>query len=269
VSCCGPFDLDLTGEDEREGEAHSEARVPVNSGDVRAEVDLRRGSGGVPRRRSRRRRSPRREELDGDHGGLDLFQGRKQRTAGDARGDDVLRESSGELDWLQNKARKGVRGMRRFEAKRVEVRGGARAHRRWRILPGMLAEVWTSDERLCPFGGVSRRRRKGRWRRSARVSYSCGYASINAGNEGDLRGEGSYCGGNGHRHDFRREEEDDLALTGGARCQRVRERDRVPVRELAGWAVAGSSDGPKSFPAAFSYFLFFFLFSFSVFLFLL
>jgi hypothetical protein len=32
---------------------------------------------------------------------------------------------------------------------------------------------------------------------------------------------------------------------------------------------AGSSDGPKSFPAAFSYFLFFFLFSFSVFLFLL
>jgi hypothetical protein len=32
----GPFDLDLTGEDEREGEAHSEARVPaIFSGEAR------------------------------------------------------------------------------------------------------------------------------------------------------------------------------------------------------------------------------------------
>jgi hypothetical protein len=71
----------------------------------------------------------------------------------------------------------------------IEARGGARAHRRWRNLPGTLADVRTSDERLRPFGGVSRSRRKGRWRRSARAPYSCGYASINAGNEGDLRGE--------------------------------------------------------------------------------
>jgi hypothetical protein len=95
------------------------------------------------------------------------------------------------------------------------------------------------------------------------VSYSCGYASINAGNEGDLRGEGNYCGGNGHRHDFRPEEEDDLALTGGARCQRVSEWDRVLVRELASWAtgrfpVWADLDPRGPFPFLFSFLLFFF-----------
>jgi hypothetical protein len=37
-----------------------------------------------------------------------------------ASGDEVLRVSSGELGWLQNKARKRVRGMRQVEGKCLE-----------------------------------------------------------------------------------------------------------------------------------------------------
>jgi hypothetical protein len=50
------------------------------------------------------------------------------------------------LDLLQKKFEGGVREVRRFEAKRIEVRGGAWAHRCWRNLPGMLADMRTSDE---------------------------------------------------------------------------------------------------------------------------
>jgi hypothetical protein len=53
-------------------------------------------------------------------GVVDCLRNRRKALAGDARGDDVLRESSGELDWLQNKARKGVRGMRHVEGRRLE-----------------------------------------------------------------------------------------------------------------------------------------------------
>jgi hypothetical protein len=37
-----------------------------------------------------------------------------------ASGDEVLRVSSGELGWLQNKARKRVRGMRQVERRCLE-----------------------------------------------------------------------------------------------------------------------------------------------------
>jgi hypothetical protein len=75
---------------------------------------------------------------------------------------------------LGNKRGKVVREMRRFEAKRIEVRGGAQAHRRWRILPGMLADVRTSDEEFLGLGGISSGRTKGRWGRSAGAFYRRG-----------------------------------------------------------------------------------------------
>jgi hypothetical protein len=40
-----------------------------------------------------------------------------------ASGDEALRVSSGELVWLQKKVRKGVRGMRQVERRRLEERG--------------------------------------------------------------------------------------------------------------------------------------------------
>jgi hypothetical protein len=63
-----------------------------------------------------------------------------------ASGDEALRVSSEELVWLQNKARKGVREVRRdggggLEGKRVQ---GVR--RRWRILPRMPAGTAESGE---------------------------------------------------------------------------------------------------------------------------
>jgi hypothetical protein len=60
------------------------------------------------------------------------------------------------LDLLQKKFEGGVRGVRRFKAKRIEARGGARAHRRWRNLPGMLADVRTSDEEFEQPGSLVR-----------------------------------------------------------------------------------------------------------------
>jgi hypothetical protein len=40
-----------------------------------------------------------------------------------ASGDEALRVSSEELVWLQKKVRKGVRGMRQVERRRLEERG--------------------------------------------------------------------------------------------------------------------------------------------------
>jgi hypothetical protein len=79
-----------------------------------------------------------------------------------------------ELDLLQKKFEGGVRGVRRFKAKRIEARGGARAHRRWRKLPGMPADVRTSDEEsrslLCGSSGISKGERERRlWRLYAGV----------------------------------------------------------------------------------------------------
>jgi hypothetical protein len=61
-----------------------------------------------------------------------------------------------ELDLLQKKFEGGVRGVCRFKPKRIEARGGARAHRRWRILPGKLADERTSDEEFVQPGGLVR-----------------------------------------------------------------------------------------------------------------
>jgi hypothetical protein len=75
--------------------------------------------------------------------------------------------------------------------------------------------------------------------------------------------------GNGLRRDLRSREEEDPALTGGAQCQRVWERDRVPVREgaLLGHGLA-SSLGRNGAPGPFHIFSFLslFLFWFSYFL---
>jgi hypothetical protein len=106
--------------------------------------------------------------------GLCCIQTKEREAAGGASDAGVLRGDDEELDLLRNKIGERVREACQFEAKRIEVRGGARAHRRWRILPGMLTDVRTSDERLHRFGGVSCRRRKGRWRRVVRASYRRG-----------------------------------------------------------------------------------------------
>jgi hypothetical protein len=70
------------------------------------------------------------------------------------------------LDLLQKKFEEGVRDVRRFKAKGIEARGGARAHRRWRNLPGMLADVRTSDEESrslrCGSSGISKGERERR-----------------------------------------------------------------------------------------------------------
>jgi hypothetical protein len=78
------------------------------------------------------------------------------------------------LDLLQKKFEEGVRGGRRFKAKRIEASGGARAHRRWRILPGMLADVRTSNEESrslrCGSSGIAKGERERRlWRLYAGV----------------------------------------------------------------------------------------------------
>jgi hypothetical protein len=81
--------------------------------------DGRWSSSCVPRRRSRRWRSPRREEPDGDHGGLDLFQGRKQRTAGDTlvvRG--FGRWMIASIFYESDEARRSGRGARAREEER-------------------------------------------------------------------------------------------------------------------------------------------------------
>jgi hypothetical protein len=115
-----PLDLDLTdrinGGEKLTGVLGLRRRIRRG----RAEVDLRRGSGGP----NRRGICIRRTEEDGDLVGLvvvdDCFLLRGVGAAGVASGDDVLQVSSGELDWLQNKARKGVRGMRHVEGRRLE-----------------------------------------------------------------------------------------------------------------------------------------------------
>jgi hypothetical protein len=53
-----------------------------------------------------------------------------------ASGDEVLRVSFGELVWLQNKACKGVREVRRDGGGRLEGEREYGGHRRWRIFTG-------------------------------------------------------------------------------------------------------------------------------------
>jgi hypothetical protein len=65
--------------------------------------------------------------------------------------------------------------VRQDEAKSIEVRGGARAHRCWQILLGMLADVRTSDEESLGLGSVSSGRTKGRWGRWPRATYRRGF----------------------------------------------------------------------------------------------
>jgi hypothetical protein len=55
--------------------------------------------------------------------------------------------------------------VRRFEAKRIEVRRGARAHCRCRFRVETPADALDSGEEFRRPGGVSCRRTKGRWRR--------------------------------------------------------------------------------------------------------
>jgi hypothetical protein len=93
--------------------------------------------------------------------GLCCVQTKEREAAGGASDAGVLRGDDEELNLLRNKTGERVREARRFEVKRIEVRIGARAHRRWRILPGMLADVRTSDERSCRSGDVPHENRKG------------------------------------------------------------------------------------------------------------
>jgi hypothetical protein len=86
---------------------------------------------------------------------------------------DVLRLEEEGLDLLQIGAQQVDQETRQVVTNRIQEMGRSRAHRRWRNRPDELADAAVSDERLRLFGGVSRRRRKGRWRRSARGSYSC------------------------------------------------------------------------------------------------
>jgi hypothetical protein len=75
---------------------------------------------------------------------------------------------------MHGSAEKLVREMRQIKDKGIGEGGGVRAHWRGGIWPDELADVVVSDERLRRFGGVTCRRRKGRWRRSARAFYRRG-----------------------------------------------------------------------------------------------
>jgi hypothetical protein len=85
------------------------------------------------------------------------------------------------IDLLQLSRGKGVREGRLIKVKRVEERRETGAHRRWRISPGMLADLRRYDEEFPGFGGVSCRRTKGRWRRSVGAFYRRGESSKRAG----------------------------------------------------------------------------------------
>jgi hypothetical protein len=71
----------------------------------------------------RRMRQPRelehRRRLHPDEGG---------RRGWSCTGAGVLRGDDEELDWLRNKVKERIREVRQVDAKRIEVRGGARAH---------------------------------------------------------------------------------------------------------------------------------------------
>jgi hypothetical protein len=82
-----------------------------------------------------------------------------------AADDEVLRVSSGELGWLQSKARKRVRGMRQVERRCLEEWGGVRGHRRQRNRPEEPAAMADFGERFGqPCGVFFRGKREGRER---------------------------------------------------------------------------------------------------------
>jgi hypothetical protein len=90
----------------------------------------------------------------GDHGGLDLFQGRKRGMARDARGDDELRVHDAVLDLLQNKMNRGREKVCQVKAEGMGERGRSRAHgRRW-IRADALADMADSGERFRQLGGA-------------------------------------------------------------------------------------------------------------------
>jgi hypothetical protein len=97
-------------------------------------------------------------------GVVDCLLNRRRAPAGDARGDDVLRESSGELDGLQNKRNRGVRrcarsrwrGWERGGSLGLTVDGGfERTH----------SQIWrTPASDFVSLAALSAREREGKWR---------------------------------------------------------------------------------------------------------
>jgi hypothetical protein len=87
-------------------------------------------------------------------GVVDCLRNRRRAPAGDARGDDVLREISGELDWLQNKRNRGCEKVCQVKVEGMGERGKSRAHGRRRIRADALADMADSGERFRQPGGA-------------------------------------------------------------------------------------------------------------------
>jgi hypothetical protein len=102
------------------------------------------------------------------------FPGAKERVSW--RGEARRRSSVGDVrvESLQEQNKEGVREVRRFEEKRIEVRRGVQAHCRCRFRVETPADASDSDEEFRRPGGVSCRRTKGIRRRGVRAFYSRG-----------------------------------------------------------------------------------------------
>jgi hypothetical protein len=136
----------------RERDSHRLARFPTRfAGDAHC-GEGRRGSDELWTTATLRRDAEGDGELECVVGILDCFQTKVRATAGDAGASGDHRE----LDWLQNKARKGVREVRRDGGEGLEGVREYGGHRRWRISPRMSAGTAESGDRFRqPCGELS------------------------------------------------------------------------------------------------------------------